>query len=206
MTAGGALFLLSALACVLGAVATVAARNPVRGAMGLLTTIVGITGMFLLLSAEFLAAIQLIVYAGAVVVLFVFVIMLLGSDASAVHENRAQVAKGLGGSLAALLGIGAIVALAPPAEQMASLQPVGPEHGTVEAVGRLIFTQGIVPFELSTALLIVAVVGAIAVARGKAGKPRQVGPVDSPTALFSGPVMARDDTGRPPKASGEVVP
>jgi NADH-quinone oxidoreductase subunit J len=197
MTAGSALFLLSALACVLGAVATIVARNPVRGAMGLLATIVGIAGMFLLLSAEFLAAIQLIVYAGAVVVLFVFVIMLLGADAGAVREDRARLAKLAGASLLAVLAAGVIVALAPRAGQVTKLEPVGAEHGTVEAVGRLLFTEGIVPFELSTALLIVAVVGAIAVARGKPGKPKRVGPVERPTDLFSGPVMPRDDTGRP---------
>ena len=71
-----------ALACTLGAAATVFAKNPIRGAMGLLLCIAGIAGLFLSLHAQFLAAIQLIVYAGAVVILFVFVIMLLGPDAT----------------------------------------------------------------------------------------------------------------------------
>jgi NADH:ubiquinone oxidoreductase subunit 6 (subunit J) len=75
------------------------AKSPVRGAVGLLTTIIGIAGLFLLLSAQFLAAIQLIVYAGAVVVLFVFVLMLLGADAHAIREDRARVAKFVSGGL-----------------------------------------------------------------------------------------------------------
>src|SRR5207253_1086054 len=83
MSAGDLLFGLCTIACLAGAITTVAAQNPIRGAMGLLTTIIGIAGLFLLLRAEFLTAIQLIVYAGAVVVLFVFVLMLLGADARA---------------------------------------------------------------------------------------------------------------------------
>src|SRR5882672_12611846 len=81
MSSGTLLFIFCSIACIVGAIGTVVARNPVRSAVGLLTTIVGIAGLFLKLSAQFLAAIQLIVYAGAVVVLFVFVIMLLGPDA-----------------------------------------------------------------------------------------------------------------------------
>ena len=81
MTAGNVFFALCSIAALVGAMCTVLAKNPIRGAMGLLLTIVGIAGLFLKLNAQFLAAIQLIVYAGAVVVLFVFVIMLLGPDA-----------------------------------------------------------------------------------------------------------------------------
>ena len=83
MNAGSLLFFVCAVACLVGALSTIVAKNPIRGAVGLLTTIVGIAGLFLVLDAQFLAAIQLIVYAGAVVVLFVFVIMLLGPDAGA---------------------------------------------------------------------------------------------------------------------------
>lgn len=79
-----AYFALASLLVLLGGLATVAARNPIRGAMGLLTSIVGIAGLYLMLSAEFLAAIQILVYAGAVVILFLFVIMLLGTDRKSV--------------------------------------------------------------------------------------------------------------------------
>jgi NADH-quinone oxidoreductase subunit J len=197
MTVGGVFFLACSLLCVVGAVATVIARNPVRGAMGLLGTIVGIAGLFLLLSAQFLAAIQLIVYAGAVVVLFVFVIMLLGADSSPMREDRARGAKIVSGVLLAIMAVGTIFALAPRTDQVTRFAPVTADHGSVEAVGKMLFTQGVVPFEIATALLIVAVVGAIAVARDRQGamKPKKV--LKDPRDLFVGPLMPRDDTGRP---------
>lgn len=197
MTAGGFLFLVCGVACLAGALGTVAAKNPVRGAVGLLTTIIGIAGLFLELSAQFLAAIQLIVYAGAVVVLFVFVIMLLGADAAPLREDRARIAKYASGVLLAVMALGAIVALLPSAGSATRFQPVSPAHGTVEAVGKMLFTDAVVPFELSTALLIVAVVGAIAVARGRQGAPVPKGKVVKPTDMFVGPLLPRDDTGRP---------
>ena len=197
---GGILFLVCAIACVVGAIWTVSARNPVRGAMGLLTTIVGIAGLFLKLSAQFLAAIQLIVYAGAVVVLFVFVLMLLGADAAAIREDRARGAKLLSGALLAVMAVSVMLALAPHSDTVTKFTPALPDHGTVEAVGRMLFTVGVVPFELSTALLVVAVVGAIAVARGKHGVMKRRPRVVPPTDMFIGPVLPRDDSGRPETA------
>src|SRR6187431_2271440 len=83
MTVGNVFFVLASIVALFGAFMTIASRSPIRSAVGLLITIVGIAALFLQLNAQFLAAIQLIVYAGAVVVLFVFVIMLLGPDAGA---------------------------------------------------------------------------------------------------------------------------
>jgi NADH-quinone oxidoreductase subunit J len=197
MSAGGFLFIVSALACVTGALWTVSARNPVRGAVGLLTTIVGIAGLFLKLSAQFLAAIQLIVYAGAVVVLFVFVLMLLGADAAAIREDRARFAKVVSAVLLGVMAVGVMFALAPHAEQVTRFAPALPDHGSVEAVGKMLFSVGIVPFELSTALLVVAVVGAIAVARGKHGAMKRRPAVVKPVDMFVGPLLPRDDSGRP---------
>src|SRR5690349_24222460 len=110
-----------------GAIATVASKNPIRGAVGLLATIMGIAGLFLKLSAQFLAAIQLIVYAGAVVVLFVFVLMLLGADAHAVREDRARGAKIASGVLLALMAIGVMLVLAPHGDQMTLFAPALPD-------------------------------------------------------------------------------
>jgi NADH-quinone oxidoreductase subunit J len=197
MSSGTLLFIFCSIACIVGAIGTVVARNPVRSAVGLLTTIVGIAGLFLKLSAQFLAAIQLIVYAGAVVVLFVFVLMLLGADAHAVREDRARVAKIVSGVLLAIMAIGVMMALAPHASQVTKFAPALPDHGTVEGVGRMLFTTGVVPFELATALLIVAVVGAIAVARGRHTPGKHMKPVKSPRELYVGPLLPRDDTGRP---------
>jgi NADH-quinone oxidoreductase subunit J len=167
--------------------------------MGLLLTIVGIAGLFLKLNAQFLAAIQLIVYAGAVVVLFVFVVMLLGPDAGHVEqvsEPKAKLSRALAGILMGLISLVTLILVLRSADAPRRFGFVGPQHGTVEAVGQQLFNKAVVPFELATALLIVAVVGAIAVARSRhqARKPKQ-----SPSAtrrLFHGPLHPRD-AGRP---------
>lgn len=193
MTPGNVFFAICAIVCVSGALVTILARNPIRGAVGLLGTIIGIAGLFLQLRAQFLSAIQLIVYAGAVVVLFVFVIMLLGPDAGAVHgTGRARASRALAGTLLAALSIVAIVLLGAGATHPTPFGAVHLEHGTTEAVGGLLFRRGIVPFELATALLIVAVIGAIAVARGRPPKKREKAS-DSPTErMFHGPLHPRD--------------
>lgn len=187
MSAGNLLFGLCTIACLVGALVTVSAQNPIRGAMGLLTTIFGIAGLFLKLRAEFLTAIQLIVYAGAVVVLFVFVLMLLGPDARApARAGHSAGSRALGGGLFVLTSLLGLSSLGRQLEQPQSLGTYSPDHGTVEAVGRQIFGSALFAFELVTALLIVAVIGAIAVARGRQGavKPRPA--VRSPRELFAG--------------------
>lgn len=165
-------FYLCALLALGGAIATIAAKNPIRGAMGLLMMVLSIAGLFLALHAEFLAAIQLIVYAGAVVVLFIFVIMLLGPSATPPADNRGRVVRTFGAGLFGLVGIGAmalIVRAAPKAPEGASalLPPPPAGFGGVDAMGRALFHDGLVPFELTSALLMVAIVGAVAVARGR---------------------------------------
>jgi NADH-quinone oxidoreductase subunit J len=165
-------FGLCALFVLLGGIATVAARNPIRGAMGLLSSILGIAGMYLTLSAEFLAAIQLLVYAGAVVVLFLFVIMLLGPSATSPRDARTAVPRYIGaGAFLAISGV-AIVLLARLSKGNVTAFTAAPRGlGSIEGIGRELFTTSIVPFELSGALLLVAVVGAVAVARGKQPDP-----------------------------------
>jgi NADH-quinone oxidoreductase subunit J len=160
-------FALCALAAVGGAVFTVIAGNPIRSAMALLLSIGGITGFFVSLSAQFLAAIELIVYAGAVVILFVFVIMLIGPDAAPPRDSKAAfwryLAVGVFGLFSLVTGVLALRAIGEPHP----LPPARSDIGTIDTFGRELFTKGIVPFELATALFVVAVVGAIAVARGR---------------------------------------
>ncbi|MBK9263883.1 MAG: NADH-quinone oxidoreductase subunit J [Polyangiaceae bacterium] len=163
-----AFFGLCALIALLGAIATVAAKNPIRGAMGLLSTIVGIAGLYLTLAAEFLATIQLLVYAGAVVILFLFVIMLLGPSAVSKREARGPWARyvGAGALLLSSLAMLALIVRAGPATPTAFAKAPA-KFGTIESIGHELFTNALIPFELSGALLLVAVVGAVAVARGK---------------------------------------
>lgn len=194
MSAGSILFAVAALLCIVGALATVLSKNPIRGAIGLLTTIVGIALLFLKLAAEFLAAIQLIVYAGAVVVLFVFVIMLLGPDAGSKETppGKARFSRWFSAfGLVALSG-SALYLLSRGQQTLTPLPAVTPDHGSTEAVGGLLFNHAIVPFELATALLIVAVVGAVAVARTKPRRRRAVPEGHEGRRLFGGPLHPRD--------------
>jgi len=173
MTAlGTAYFYVCALLSVGGALATVTSKNPIRCAMGLLLLILSVAGLFLALHAQFLAAIQLIVYAGAIVVLFLFVIMLLGPAASTPSDRRGLAVRVFGGGLFALAGLGsmALVArVAAQAHRVLPMKPPDPSFGGIEAFGGVLFSDALVPFEVSSALLMVAVVGAIAVARGRQG-------------------------------------
>ncbi|EYF02795.1 NADH-quinone oxidoreductase subunit J family protein [Chondromyces apiculatus] len=166
-----AFFFLASLLVVLGGFFTVASRNPIRGAMGLLSAIVGIAGLYLMLAAEFLAAIQILVYAGAVVVLFLFVIMLLGPSATSGRDTRSALPRYLGAGVLLAASVGALVLVfsASAGPRALSAAPTG--MGTVEGFGRELFTQAVVPFEIAGVLLLIAVVGAVAVARGKQVDP-----------------------------------
>lgn len=171
---GNAYFYACALMGILGALGVVIAKNPIRGAMGLLLMILSIAGLFLALHAGFLAAIQLIVYAGAIVILFLFVIMLLGPSSTPPSDSRGQIPRILGGAVFGLASLGAMVLLVMNAPKPAANTPAAPflpspaaGFGTVDEFGKIIFTQGLLPFELSSALLMVAIVGAVAVARGR---------------------------------------
>src|ERR1700758_4232670 len=98
-TLGLVYFYACAAAAVIGALAVVLSKNPIRGAMGLLLMILSIAGLFLALHAQFLAAVQLIVYAGAIVVLFLFVIMLLGPSATPPTDRRGQIPRAIGAAV-----------------------------------------------------------------------------------------------------------
>jgi len=145
------------LVCGFLVIANPFSRNPVTSAMFLVLTIVSLAGLFVLLHAFFLAAVQVLVYAGAVMVLFLFVIMLL--DLKAEEQRRIKLLGVVGGvfSAAAILGIFLWSFLNSPVEVMESPSLEG---GTV-ALGRLLFTQYLLPFEIISVLLLVAIVGVV---------------------------------------------
>jgi len=165
------LFYLSALLAIAGALGTVASKSAIRAAMSLLITIFGITGLYLTLSAQLLAAIQTMVYAGAVVVLFVFVIMLLGGQSESQGDTRSLKTRIVA---VALFGVAAIVCAVLVA--IAGIggphffDPPTPEFGSVSALGKVMFSDGLVAFELVGVLLTAAIVGVLAVARTRPGK------------------------------------
>jgi NADH-quinone oxidoreductase subunit J len=169
-----AFFALCAVLTFGGGIITVGSRRPIRSAMGLLATILGIAGCYLLLAAEFLAAVQLIVYAGAVVVLFIFVVMLLGSASVSPPDAGSAVPRYLGASVFLVAAVGAATLVIRAASEGADeAAKVADSFGTIEMIGKEIFNNRVVPFELTGALLLVAVVGALAVARGKHVDPTQ---------------------------------
>jgi NADH-quinone oxidoreductase subunit J len=161
-------FYTCAAIALLGALGTVIAKNPIRGAMWLMVTIISVAGIFLALHAHFLAAIQLIVYAGAIVVLFIFVIMMLGPSATSSRDHRGRITRAFGGTLFGLVSLMAMYLVMRPSWNHAyRLTDYPSDYGTIDAMGRVLFTDYLVPFELSSALLMIAIVAAVAVARGK---------------------------------------
>ncbi len=187
---GTAYFYLCALAAVAGALGVVLSKNPIRSAMGLLLTIVSIAGLFLALHAQFLATIQLIVYAGAIVVLFLFVIMLLGPSASTPSDRNGLFARAVAGGLFGAVGLGAIALVANAAAETHRSMPMpqpDPGFGGIEPIGSALFSDALVPFELSSALLMVAVIGAIAVAKGRQGAPHTLTKNELAVARMAGP-------------------
>ncbi len=167
--ASNVFFLVCAAFAFLGAIVTAGAKRPLRAAVGLLVHIIALAGLYLSLSAELLAAIQLLVYAGAVVVLFVFVIMLIGPEAAVERSGKGLMARLF--SLIFMTMVGFTFTQAVGHYDV----PVGavPEgFGTVESVGDALFRQAAVPFEIISVTLLVAVIGALAVARRRT--PREV--------------------------------
>ena len=133
-------------------------RNPVTSAMFLVLTIVSLAGLFVLLHAFFLAAVQVLVYAGAVMVLFLFVIMLLDLK----EEERRKTKRFV--SVAALIAVGAMVGIF--ANALRSAKPganlAAPTlEGATIPLGQLLFTQYLLPFEIVSVLLLVAMVGVV---------------------------------------------
>jgi NADH-quinone oxidoreductase subunit J len=164
-----AVFGVSAAIIIIGALGVVGARNPVHSALMLVMTLFGVAVLFVEQDAHFLAAVQVIVYAGAIVVLFLFVIMLLGVDreeAVEVEELKGQRPLAVGVGVLVLL----LVILLARANQWATGTPAarglasGPGEN-VEKLGRSIFTDFLLPFEVTAVLLVIAVVGAVVLAR-----------------------------------------
>jgi NADH-quinone oxidoreductase subunit J len=172
--AGDALFLFFALLAVLSALGTISMHSPIRAAMSLLLHIVSLSGLFLILHAHLLAALQVLVYAGAVVVLFIFVIMMIGPGTPEPPVMRGMLVKTA--SVAIMLLLTAVLAftLMPVTRPLIALEACSAadgaecdQFGGVMAFSQSLFRGELIPFELISVLLTVAIIGAIAVARGR---------------------------------------
>ena len=168
------LFYVFAAVAIGGALGVVLARTPVGSLLFMVATLASLAGVYVLLEAHFIAAVQIIVYAGAIMVLFLFVIMLLNLG----HEYRRDLQGGVAAVLAFIV-VGALVGLlARQFQGEGSLAVVGGpggqeidaaliEHGAVGAIAQPLFTTYVVPFEITGILLLVAVVGALVLAKRK---------------------------------------
>ncbi len=178
-------FVTAALLIVVGALGVLAVKNPVHAALSLIMTLFGVAIAFVAQSADFLAAVQVIVYAGAIVVLFLFVIMFLGVD----RREHVEVEPLVGQR--AFAGIGVVVTVAGIVTLMAKSHwvtgavavsgqgtPIVPGSANVREVGTAVFTTYLFAFEATAALLIIAVVGAVLLAR----RERRRDEIDEATA------------------------
>ncbi len=172
MTVEAVVFFVAAALALGGALGVVLARNPVHCALLLVVTLVAVAIFFLLQEAQLVAAVQIIVYAGAIVVLFLFVIMLLGVDREESlrdpipYQRPAAVA--LGAILLAEIFVlaGRTWATGAPSVRGSTRKPInGTDLGNIQRVARTLFTDFLWAFELTAVLLVIAVVGSVVLAR-----------------------------------------
>ena len=172
MTVEAVVFFVAAVLALGGAAGVVLARNPVHCALLLVVTLVAVAIFFLLQEAQLVAAVQIIVYAGAIVVLFLFVIMLLGVDREESLRDPIPYQRPAAVALGAIL-LGEIFVLAgrtwatgaPSVRGSVRGRVDGQDLGNVQRVARVLFTDFLWAFELTAVLLVIAVVGAVVLAR-----------------------------------------
>lgn len=158
-------FIFLALLATGAAIGMVISKNTVNSALFLVLNMVALAGVYLILEAQFLAIIQILVYAGAIMVLFLFVIMLLNLDREQSLFNKLRIKY----FVAFLLGITVLsqvlYSLGDISNMLPEISPDMAQVGTVEAVGNVLFTTYLLPFEMTAILLTAAVVGALLIAQ-----------------------------------------
>ena len=166
-------FVCASIMILVGALGVVVRSNPVHAALSLVLTLFGVAVMFVAQHAEFLAAVQVIVYAGAIVVLFLFVIMLLGVDRAEDLRTEPLAAQRWIASLVGVAMLGLLVtailtgvdAVYPRGEGIASVVAGDNPDANIDQLAHIIFSDYVVAFELTSVLLLVAVVGTVLLAR-----------------------------------------
>jgi NADH-quinone oxidoreductase subunit J len=182
------LFWAFAAATVGGALFVITRRNLIAAVMGMVGSFLGIAAIYMMLYAHFMSVVQMLVYAGAIMVLFVFVVMILNRPEDEPVAPTGRAGQALGG-IAIVYLVGRLIMLLwkvqppDPTKALAApgLTPEGHDWGSVKAVGTDLFNGGLFPFEAISILLLVAVVGAIAIARplhedqDNSGEPSEAG-------------------------------
>lgn len=159
------LFFLLATLAVGSALATIMSRSTVNSALFLVLNMVSLAGVYLLLKAQFLAVIQILVYAGAIMVLFLFVIMLLNVDDEQTIFSKKTFRNAFGFLLGGVVAGQLFYAIAGYTGVLPDISAEMTSVGTVEAIGKTMFTEYLFPFEVTAILLTVAVVGALFIAQ-----------------------------------------
>jgi NADH-quinone oxidoreductase subunit J len=185
MTVESVVFAVCAVIVLIGGGGVVLSRNPVHSALSLVATLFGIAVLFLNLNAQLLAAVQVIVYTGAIVVLILFVMMLLGVDTDDDLQTEPLVTQRLFAALVALVVLGAVLAVLAFGQLDAVTgahsvtQAISDDTANVVQIGRELFTTYVFPLEITAGLLTIAVVGAVVLSR----RPKDVQPIPEPESM-----------------------
>jgi len=180
-----AVFIVSALIVLAGGLGVVTSRNPVHAALSLIATLFGIAVLFLNLGAQLLAVVQVIVYTGAIVVLILFVMMLLGVDREEDLDTEPLVGQRLLAGLIGLLFLGAILAIIITGKDAivtgshSVTSAISLTASNISQIGTALFTTYVFPLEVTAGLLTIAVVGAVVLSR----RPRDLEPIPEPESM-----------------------
>jgi NADH-quinone oxidoreductase subunit J len=163
MTAQLAVFFVLAVLAVIGAVSLILQKHPIHSALSLIVVMIALAGLYLLLGAEFVAAVQIIVYGGAIMVLFVFVIMLLNAGIEE-HTSISKMAGAPGLLLVVALAGFVAATIARSTENIQATSQTG-ELASTLGISNMLFKDFVYPFELTSFLILVAVLGATVLAQ-----------------------------------------
>lgn len=171
LTPTGYLFLILTALTLFSAISVVTARNPIYSVLGLIATFFCLSGHYILLNAQFLAAVNIIVYAGAIMVLFLFTIMFLNlrKEDEESKTNLTKMASVVVGGLLMVMLIQIFRAKSAQVPTVSSTSAFDPKTGLVENLGNLLYNDYILPFELASVLFLVAMVGAVMLGKREAG-------------------------------------
>ena len=171
LTPTGYLFLLLTGLTLFSAIGVVTARNPIYSVLALIATFFCLSGHYILLNAQFLAAVNIIVYAGAIMVLFLFTIMFLNlrKDDEESKTNLTKMASVIVGGLLMVMLITIFRAKSAQVPTVSSTTPFNSKTGLVETLGNLLYSDYILPFELASVLFLIAMVGAVMLGKREAG-------------------------------------
>lgn len=166
------LFIVFALIAIVAAFGVILSRKPVYSALFLLLNFAALAAFYIMLEAQFIAAVQVIVYAGAIVVLFLFVVMLIGGgeltdirDPNKPLRSRLTPPRIVALLLGALLLAGVVFGLATGQLYTSQGDAAAFDHGSAQAIASVLYTDYLLPFELAAVLLLVGLVGAVVLAR-----------------------------------------